>query len=82
MSAPRYPEPMSTSTLPTLKKKGHIWAWAPTIVLLVVLPNLMESLNWSRWFLTAPAAAITGGILIYAWAKRRREAAREAAARD
>ncbi|WP_420438663.1 hypothetical protein [Candidatus Poriferisodalis sp.] len=81
MSAADYRELTNTDTPPMQKKKVQMWAWAPTVLLLIVLPNLMESLNVSRWFLTAPAAAVTGCIVIYVWVKDRRKASKEAVIR-
>ncbi len=86
MSAPHYPEPVSadaeTMTTPNPKEKSDSRVWTPGFIAVVVLANLVQWLtDWSWWVLWAPAAAISGCILVYAWAKRRRGAARAAAAR-
>ena len=72
---------MSTDASPLQKKMVQMWVWAPTVLMVVVLPRLMEWLNVSQWFLTIPAAAVGGSVVVYALVNRRRVAAREAAIR-
>ncbi|WP_419837361.1 hypothetical protein [Candidatus Poriferisodalis sp.] len=49
--------------------------WFGYVVMAMIWRAVLWLTGWPWWVLSAPAAVIAGCILMYAWAKRRPEAA-------